>query len=71
MFTQYFSMKSNPFSKEIPATNLYESNDMKELTARMKYLFDNRGIGLVIGEPGSGKSTTLRKIVNNFKSCFI
>lgn len=53
MFTQYFGMKFNPFSKEIPSDNLYESNDFKELESRLKYLQKTRGIGLVIGEPKS------------------
>ena len=65
MFTQYFGMKFNPFSKEIPSDNLYESNDFKELESRLKYLQKTRGIGLVIGEPGTGKSTALRKYVSS------
>jgi type II secretory pathway predicted ATPase ExeA len=76
MFTQYFGMKFNPFSKEIPSDNLYESNDFKELESRLKYLQKTRGIGLVIGEPGTGKSTALRRYVSSlnrslYKPCYM
>jgi len=76
MFTQYFGMKFNPFSKEISEDNLFESTDFKELESRLKYLQQTRGIGLVIGEPGTGKSTALRKYVRGlnhslYKPCYV
>jgi type II secretory pathway predicted ATPase ExeA len=75
MFTQYFGFKFNPFDKNIATDNLYESNDFKELSARLKYLQTTRGIGLVVGEAGAGKSTSLRKYVNSlnpslYKPCY-
>ena len=48
MFTQYFGMKFNPFSKEINANDLYISEDITELNARLKYLQETRGIGLIL-----------------------
>ncbi|WP_041591717.1 ExeA family protein [Thermoanaerobacter mathranii] len=53
MFTQYFGMKFNPFSKEISVNDLYISEDIAELNARLKYLQETRGIGLIVGEAGS------------------
>lgn len=75
MFTQFFGMKFNPFTKEIASQDLFLSKDLKELDSRLKYLQTTRGIGLVIGEPGSGKSTALRKYVNGlnpalYKHCY-
>ncbi|GAB6181784.1 hypothetical protein JCM14036_31030 [Desulfotomaculum defluvii] len=64
MFLQYFGLKFNPFTKEVPADKLYISQDLQELEQRLKYLQTTRGIGLVAGEPGAGKSTTLRKFVS-------
>ncbi|ACV62678.1 AAA ATPase [Desulfofarcimen acetoxidans DSM 771] len=61
MFLQYFGLKFNPFSKEVPVEKMYMSQDLQELTQRLKYLQTTRGIGLVAGEPGAGKTTTLRK----------
>ncbi|MDK2879610.1 MAG: hypothetical protein PWR06_2326 [Thermoanaerobacteraceae bacterium] len=65
MFTQFFGLKYNPFSKEIAAEDLFNSQDMTELAARLKYLQSTRGIDLVVGEPGVGKSTALRKYVSD------
>lgn len=75
MFLQYFGMKFNPFSKEIETQNLYESEDMKELFSRFKYIQQNRGIFLLIGEPGTGKTTAIRKLCSGlnpglYKPCY-
>lgn len=61
MFLQFFGLKFNPFTKEIPAEQLFLNQDFKELDSRLKYLQSTRGIGLIAGEPGTGKSTALRK----------
>lgn len=76
MFRQYFGLKFNPFDKEIPTDKLYESRDLKELDSRLKYMLENRGICLIVGEPGSGKSTGLRKLIENtnrslYKPCYL
>jgi type II secretory pathway predicted ATPase ExeA len=34
---------------------------LKELDSRLKYMLGNRGMCLVVGEPGSGKSAALRR----------
>ncbi len=75
MFTQFFGLKFNPFSKEIPAQDLFLSQDLRELESRLKYLQSTRGIGLIAGEPGSGKSSALRKYVSElnpslYKHCY-
>lgn len=64
MFKQHFGMKFNPFDKEIESSNLYAGSDLKELESRLKYMLDTRGIFLLIGEPGSGKTTALRKFAD-------
>ncbi|EGD50436.1 hypothetical protein TheetDRAFT_2757 [Thermoanaerobacter ethanolicus JW 200] len=43
MFTQYFGMKFNPFSKEISVNDLYISEDIAELNARLKIFTRNKG----------------------------
>lgn len=63
MFTQFFGLKHNPFGKEVDIEHLFLSRDFIELDSRLKYLQTARGIGLVCGEPGCGKSTALRKYV--------
>jgi type II secretory pathway predicted ATPase ExeA len=75
MFTQFFGLKFNPFTKEISTDDIFQSSDMLELSARLKYLQNTRGIGLVVGESGAGKSTALRKYTNElnkalYKPCY-
>lgn len=75
MFTQFLGLKFNPFNKEIPSEDLFLSRNLLELNSRLQYLQNTRGIGLIAGEPGSGKSTTLRKFANElnpalFKYCY-
>jgi type II secretory pathway predicted ATPase ExeA len=76
MFTQHFDLKFNPFDKEISTDKLFSSRDSKELDSRLKYMLDSRGICLVVGEPGSGKSTALRKLFDSlnrslYKPCYL
>lgn len=62
MFTQFFGLTYNPFAKEFDVSQTYESHDMKEFKSRFKYIQSSRGIFLLIGEPGTGKSTALRNV---------
>lgn len=76
MFRQHFGLKFNPFDKEIPTDKLFASRDTKELDSRLKYMLESRGICLIVGEPGSGKSTGLRKLTENlnrslYKPCYL
>lgn len=61
MFTQFFNLKFNPFTKEIPVDKLFLSKNLEELTSRLIYLQKARGIGLIVGEAGTGKTTGLRR----------
>jgi type II secretory pathway predicted ATPase ExeA len=61
MFRQYFGMKFNPFSKECELQYIFKSEDLTELSSRLDYVKKNRGIFLLIGEPGMGKTTALRR----------
>lgn len=63
MFKQFYGMKFNPFSKELDIDNSFESHDLMEVKSRFKYIKSTRGIFVLIGEPGTGKSTALRSFV--------
>jgi len=60
----YFGLKSIPFSKEIKSENFYKSYDQKEALARLNYIKQYRGIFLLTGEPGGGKTSILRQFVS-------
>jgi type II secretory pathway predicted ATPase ExeA len=61
VFTQYFGLKFNPFSKEMDQKDVFMSNDAKELLARLEYMKKARGFFLLTAESGFGKTTLLRR----------
>lgn len=60
MFQSYYGMSCNPFLKDVDIVNIFESSDYKELISRFKYLLEVKGIGVFTGNPGLGKTFTLR-----------
>lgn len=64
MIEGYYGFKKLPFPKDIKTDLLFESLDMKEAGARLAYLRQYRGIFCLTGEPGSGKTSMLRKFVD-------
>lgn len=61
MLQQYFGFTRLPFTKDIPPHQLFPADGQSELCARLDYLLTERGLGLVTGEIGSGKSTSIRR----------
>lgn len=75
MFVQFFSLKFNPFTKEIPVSELFQGEDFLELESRLRYIQSSRGIFLLTAEAGTGKTTALRQFVNGlnpglYQSCY-
>jgi type II secretory pathway predicted ATPase ExeA len=64
MFEAYFGLKYLPFRQEIKTAELIQTFDHKEAEARLNYLKTHRGIMRLTGEPGSGKTSILRKWVD-------
>ena len=60
MYETYFSMKCNPFNKDIEANNTFETQDFKEMQGRLKYLINTKGIGLFTGSSGLGKTYSVK-----------
>jgi len=65
MFTTYWEMQFNPFSKTAPAKHFYESDDFKQATARLKHLCEIKGIGLFTGTAGTGKTYTIKQYTDS------
>ena len=61
MYRKHFGLTRHPFAKEIAVEDLFVSTAARELEVRLGHLFDLRGIGLITGEVGSGKTTLCRK----------
>jgi len=63
MWQRFFGMKRLPFDNELPAEELFRSHAMQEAAARLDYLLSVRGMGLLTGEVGTGKTTVVRQVL--------
>jgi type II secretory pathway predicted ATPase ExeA len=68
MYRKHYAFTRHPFEKELAVDDLFVSAALTELITRLRLLMDMRGIGLVTGDSGSGKTTTCRKIVGDLHS---
>lgn len=64
MYTSYYGMSDNPFTKEVNTKYKFESNDYNSLINRFHYLTEINGLGVFTGPPGYGKSFTIRNFIN-------
>ena len=64
MYRKHFGLTRHPFSKEIEPDDLFVSAASRELDVRLGHWLEMRGVGLVTGESGSGKTTACRKAVS-------
>ena len=65
MYKSFYSLANTPFSKDIKTKDLFPSEGFEEITARLNYLKKTRGIGVIVGEAGSGKTSALRALAQN------
>jgi general secretion pathway protein A len=68
MYRKHFGLARHPFAKDLAPEDLFASAAATELEVRLRHLLDLRGIGLVTGEPGSGKTTICRKVAASLHS---
>ena len=58
-YTTRYGFEYNPFIKNDRET-LIETREYREVTSRLNYLLQIKGIGLLTGNPGLGKTTAIR-----------
>lgn len=65
MFLSYFGMEFNPFDKDIDIKHAFETNDLKIMNNRFNYLKENPSIALFTGNPGMGKTFSIRTFMKS------
>ena len=61
-YLKFYGLKQIPFTKSIPANALFESQSLREATGRLRHGIDQQYMLALVGEPGVGKSTLIRKL---------
>ena len=61
----WFGLKHFPFDKNIKTQDLFDTDSLKECSARLEYIKRRGGILLLTGDPGVGKTLALRRYVDS------
>jgi type II secretory pathway predicted ATPase ExeA len=56
----HYGFTRMPFTASVPAPALFASAAHKEAVARLRWLISARGVGILTGEVGAGKTAALR-----------
>lgn len=65
MYLAHFGLTQYPFERAPLPDELFASSAAREAQARLQHLVELRGIGLVTGEVGSGKTTVCRQLASS------
>jgi type II secretory pathway predicted ATPase ExeA len=60
MWESFFGFKKTPFGDRPDAKQLFASQAWNQVKARLEFLAQHHGVGLITGEVGAGKSTAAR-----------
>jgi len=66
-FLSYFNLASDPFTKEIPTEQLLLLPSVERALAAAELLVETRGIGVMTGKTGTGKSCLLRLLIDRLQ----
>jgi len=59
----YFGFTRVPFGRDLPPSSLFRSAAHSEAVARLTWLIEERGLGVLTGEVGAGKTVAARATV--------
>jgi len=76
MYEEYFGFSGTPFGRDISVAELLKTKHWNELVERLKHVAKNREFGVFTGEPGTGKTTALRRMAmeldkNRFRVLYV
>lgn len=60
MFLSYYGLEKNLFQKQINESEAYKSENYKNTISRLRYLKEVKGIGIITGATGIGKTYCIR-----------
>lgn len=61
MFETFYELSRSPFSRDVPPSELYESEILEETLGRLDYAAQRQWFAVVTGDCGTGKTTTIRR----------
>ena len=64
MYLTHFGLTHYPFERALQPDELFASSTAREAQVRLTHLVELRGIGLITGEVGSGKTTVCRQLAS-------
>ena len=65
--TAALGFTQQPFDKNIPSKNVFMSQQISQLFTQLKQFLHRRGIALITGEIGAGKSTAVRAFIDQLE----
>ena len=76
MYLRHFALTRLPFETPAHTDELFRCDSHREAEARLKHLIDLRGIGLLTGESGSGKTSVCRHVTEalhpgRYRVCYV
>lgn len=61
MYRAYYGLTFDPFTKEVNTKNFYKSYQFNQGLSRLDFLKQNKGFGLITGEPGVNDNITMNR----------
>lgn len=56
MYKSFYSLSKAPFGKDIETNDAFVSSEYESAMGALRFLQQSKGIGLIMSEPGAGKS---------------
>ena len=61
MFEAFYELSHTPFARDIPTQELHISPFLEDVLGRLKYAAERQSFAVVTGDPGTGKTTIIRR----------